>query len=116
MGNKVFQERVRNLRLNKSVSISDLAKALSVTTNRISMWERSGAIPRFDKLAALSKFFDVPIDYLLGNDAIESRTSEDIELKLLQKNLEKLDDENLRKAMNILRAAFGDIFDSRQAQ
>lgn len=110
MGNEVFRKRVRDLRLKKQVTISALAKALSVTTNRINMWEKNGAIPRCDKLEALSQFFDVPIDYLLGNDSIEKKPAANAELKLLQRKLERLNGSQLRKAESVLRAVFGEVF------
>lgn len=115
MSNKAFQERVRILRKCRSMSLTDLAKTLSVSKNCISMWENGSAVPKHNTLIALSKFFDVPIDYLLGNDLVEAKKPESIEFKLLQKYLAQLDDEQLKKASDILHTVFGDVFHQKKA-
>ena len=70
MGNKVFSERIKKLRIDSNMTMDMLAKKLNITKSRISMWENNGTVPREDILLELSKLYNVSIDYLLGNDEI----------------------------------------------
>lgn len=75
------------------------------------MWENNGAVPRNDTLKALSSYFEVSVDYLLGNDSMEGMIPANERLRALQRNLEKLDNERLKRAENVLKAVFEDVFD-----
>lgn len=68
MANKVFSERIRNLRQANNMTIYELAAKVNVTKSSISMWENNGTVPRPEILIELSKLYDVSIDHLLGND------------------------------------------------
>lgn len=45
---------------------NQLAEALNVTQDSISLWETGKRIPDTQYVVALCKFFDVSADYLLG--------------------------------------------------
>ena len=62
----VFSERLRELRIEKNVGQIELAKAINVSKGIISLWENNLREPKLSNLVALSKFFDVSIDYLVG--------------------------------------------------
>lgn len=111
MGNRIFQERIRALRHEKGLTMEELAKAIGATKSRINMWENSGAVPRNETLKILSGYFEVSVDYLLGNDSMEGMAPENERLRTLQRNLEKLDNKRLQRAENVLKAVFEDIFD-----
>ena len=66
-----FGRRIRKLRIDKGYSMQDLANELNVTKSSINMWENSNSIPKDNILIALSKIFNVSIDYLLGNEKME---------------------------------------------
>lgn len=61
-----FGERLRDLRLEKSVGQVELATSLSVSKGIISLWENGLREPKLSNLIALSKYFKVSIDYLAG--------------------------------------------------
>ena len=61
-----FSIRLKQLRQKNKMTQSDLAKVLALKPTAISNYESERNEPSFDKLIALSKFFDVTIDYLLG--------------------------------------------------
>ncbi|MBE5968189.1 MAG: helix-turn-helix transcriptional regulator [Lachnospiraceae bacterium] len=61
-----FSIRLKQLRQKNKMTQSDLAKVLGLKPTAISNYESERNEPSFDKLIALSKFFDVTIDYLLG--------------------------------------------------
>lgn len=61
-----FGERLRALRLEKNIGQVELAKRLDVGKSIISLWEQNKCEPTLSRLIAISKFFDVSIDYLAG--------------------------------------------------
>lgn len=109
-----FQERIRNLRLAKGLTMDELANEIGVTKSRVNMWENAGSVPKEDVLIKLSRFFGVSVDYLLGNDDMEGKEPENIKLEVLQRGLEKLDDQKLDKAKNVLSAVFDDLFENEE--
>lgn len=65
MNNK-FYKRLNELRLEKGVSRSELAKILNVSVRLVSYWENGKRECDFNMLIKISDFFSVSIDYLLG--------------------------------------------------
>ena len=63
---KIFGERLKELRLEKGVGQVELALAISVSTGIISLWENGLREPKLSNLVAISKYFQVSIDYLAG--------------------------------------------------
>lgn len=61
----MFSDLLKELRRKKGVSQTELAKALSVSNGNVGDWERGRSKPGYDALVALSRFFEVPADYLL---------------------------------------------------
>ena len=61
-----FAERLKELRIEKELTQTQLAKELQVSQRSISSWETGFRQPDFDTLKALAKFFGVTTDYLLG--------------------------------------------------
>ena len=111
MANKIFGSRVKKLRSERGLSMDALALALGVTKSRINMWENNGVVPRDEVLLALSNYFEVSTDYLLGNDEMDGKSpKESATLHYLQRNLKELNEEQLEKAKNILSTVFDDIF------
>ena len=55
----VFPERIKELRLEKNLSINQLAKEIGVSGAAVSRWESGIRIPNLDNIYALSKFFNV---------------------------------------------------------
>ena len=61
-----FGEKLRDLRKDKNIGQTTLAKELGVGKSIISLWETNQCEPTLSKLIAISKFFGVSIDYLAG--------------------------------------------------
>lgn len=62
----IFIKRLKEIRKDKGLSMSELANKIGVSTNTISRWERGERIPNLEALVALAKFFKVSTDYLCG--------------------------------------------------
>ena len=63
--NKIPQ-RLRELREERGLSQTQLAKALNYTQAAIAHWEGGTRTPNIDCLIAIAKFFDCSLDYLVG--------------------------------------------------
>lgn len=64
----LFSERLRELRIEKQISQSELAKILGVSQRSISSWETGYREPDYEMLEQLADFFDVTMGYLLGTE------------------------------------------------
>lgn len=64
--NMKFNVRLKQLRLKNKLTQGELADILGLKPTAISNYESERNEPSFDKLIALSKYFDVSCDYLLG--------------------------------------------------
>ncbi len=63
---KVFAERLKELRYEKGLNQVELAKQLGVSNGVISLWENGLREPGMYSLIQIARFFDVSIDYLVG--------------------------------------------------
>ena len=63
---KIFGDKLKELRQEKEIGQVELAKAVNVSKGIISLWENGLREPKLSNLVALAKFFDVSIDYLAG--------------------------------------------------
>ena len=63
---KIFSERLRELRQEKSLSMKALAKILNTSDVAINNWENGINEPKISYLKQIAIYFDVSCDYLLG--------------------------------------------------
>jgi transcriptional regulator with XRE-family HTH domain len=61
-----FNTRLKQLRQKHKLTQGELAGILGLKPTAISNYESERNEPSFDRLIALSKYFDVSCDYLLG--------------------------------------------------
>lgn len=61
-----FSHRLRELRLEKGLSMKQLAKNINTTDAAISNWENGINEPKISYVISIAKFFNVSTDYLLG--------------------------------------------------
>lgn len=61
-----FTTRLKELRTDKNLSQADLAIATGLTQGAITYWETGQRVPNAKAIIILARFFDVSIDYLLG--------------------------------------------------
>ena len=91
IGNKIRYLRRKNLMTQK-----ELAKALGVSTGAVGFWEIGKREPDNQMLQKLADFFDVTIDYLLGNEkenivTIMGRNGSYKKFELSEKNIKALE-------------------------
>lgn len=63
-----FAQNLSELRKQNNLSQQDLANALHTTQRRISYLESGKVEPDLAMLLAISEYFDVSIDYLVGKN------------------------------------------------
>lgn len=64
----MFEEIIKDLRLNRGLNQVELAKELFVTKQTVSNWENGNLMPSVDMLIKIADYFSVSTDYLLGLD------------------------------------------------
>lgn len=64
-----LEEKLVALRKEKRLSQIQLAEMMNVSRQAVSRWEVGAAVPSTDNLKYLGKLYDVPLEYLLHDDA-----------------------------------------------
>lgn len=59
---KIFGERLKYLRISKSMGQIELAKNLDVSKGVISLWENGLREPKLSNLVTIAKYFDVSMN------------------------------------------------------
>lgn len=63
-----FQESLKELRNERKIGQTELAKAIGVSSGIISLWENGLREPTLSNLIALADYFEITIDYLVGRE------------------------------------------------
>ncbi len=63
-----FANRLKMLRTSAKRTQQDIADLLKVRRSTVGEYERGIIIPPADKINVLAKYFNVTVDYLIGND------------------------------------------------
>ena len=108
MNNNLFSQRIKKLRLQHSMTGEELGKIMGVSKVSVWQWENDINYPNNNLLIKLSKFFNVSIDYLLGQTDIPNRTfeskDEDISFKFaLYGEVKDLTEEEKQEIINYAR-------------
>lgn len=61
-----LNEKLTQLRKEKSLTQMELAEEINVSRQAISKWEIGKTVPSMENLICLSKLYDVPLDYLIN--------------------------------------------------
>lgn len=64
-----LEEKLVSLRKEKGLSQLKLAEQMNVSRQAISRWEVGAATPSIENLKYLGRLYDVPLEYLLHDDA-----------------------------------------------
>ncbi len=77
-------EKIKELRKAQDITQEKLANYLNISYQAVSKWENGTALPDLSLIPAISNFFGVSSDYLLGIEI--DKTNEDIENTLIKVN------------------------------
>jgi len=62
----MFQQRLKELRIQHNLSQMELSKATGISQSAIAKWELGKTEPSASAIIILAKFFNESVDYLLG--------------------------------------------------
>ena len=104
--------RIKELRKEKGIRQSELAKLLHVSQQAVGSWETGRTIPGADTLNILADYFNVTTDYLLGRP--EKKDDDNVDYVALDKALdnarsfdgEPMDDHDREILRGILKGYF----------
>lgn len=65
-------DKLYALRKKEGLSQEQLADKLNVSRQAISKWETGSAVPESEKLLAISKYFNVSLDYLMKDEVADT--------------------------------------------
>lgn len=73
-------EKIKELAAQKNISIRQLEEKLGFANATLRRWNKNK--PSVDKIQAVAKYFNVSVDYLLGNEELK-KTNKPVDLKKL---------------------------------
>lgn len=73
-------QRIRDLKKQKRMSQTELAKSAGVSQTTVTAWETGKAEPSSSAVARLADIFNVTTDYLLGRPNKQETKKDDVEL------------------------------------
>jgi Predicted transcriptional regulators len=69
---KVFGQRLRQLRQSHHLTVEQLGNEFKVSKQTVSRWELGDRLPPLDVATTLADYFNVSLDYLAGrSDKVE---------------------------------------------
>ncbi|TEB13419.1 helix-turn-helix domain-containing protein [Pelotomaculum propionicicum] len=110
-----FSRRLISLREQAGLTQEQLARKLNISRSALSLWELGKREPNHSTLQLLAKFFNVSIDYLLGNsdnhrtqkeNTLEQQWPEGV--KVLRRAQTKLTLEKRKKMLRLIEAYIED--------
>ena len=98
--------RIKEIRQEKNLSQTDIAKALGVTRQAISLYEKGDREPKLETWQKLADFFGVPVPYLQGvSDIDDPNFYKNLELYLAliaeSNSLENYKDKDFVKKLDV---------------
>lgn len=97
-----FAEKIITLRKGQELTQEQLAERLNVSRQSISKWESGQVIPETEKIVALSRVFDVTLDYLLKPSEIDELAVKTEMLEHQQKKILDREQKHTKIFKNIL--------------
>lgn len=79
-----INDRIKGLRLQKSITQQELAKQIGVSVVSVQCWERGTKNPSMTAIILMAEYFNVTTDYLLG---VTNRPSDALPLSLAERKL-----------------------------
>ena len=74
-----LKDKLVLLRKGKGLSQLELAEILNVSRQAVSRWEVGTSVPTMEKLIALSKLYDIPLDELIHQKEGQENTVQALE-------------------------------------
>ena len=103
--------RIKKLCDEQDINIAFLENKLGFGNSTIQKWKFSN--PKIDKLIAVARYFNVSVDYLIGNTDIRGSADDilnDADIVSFQRAKENMTPQDKEKAMQMIKLAFSYAF------
>lgn len=108
----ILYHRIKELCLQKGITISRLESDLGFGNSSIKKWEKTCS-PSVDKIVKVASYFDVSVDFLLGRTDLVGSASEiigDEDIISFQRARQKMTPRDRERMMQMLRLGFESAF------
>ena len=95
-------QRIAEARIKNNKTQEELAEELDITPAFLSNIETAKRKPSLNKFLEIADKLNMSLDYLIYNKNVQKEMDEDIVMKQIYKQLEKLDDSKKEKFLNII--------------
>lgn len=75
---KNFPEKLKQLRLAKRMSQSEVGDVVGVTRSAVQQWENGSTVPALEKLVELARFFNITLAELTGADPVDKSIDQEL--------------------------------------
>ena len=106
-----FGNTIRAIREENGWTLEEMARKLGTTKQALSYYERGMRTPKVTVAAKFAEKLNVPLETLIGIDAIEvepiqNNEPKTQEAKILAKGIDKLPPKQREQALNVIKAMF----------
>ena len=110
MDNRIFAERIKELRINKGLTQQELGNIFGVTSTGVSYWESGKAIPNMDIINKLSDYFGVTIDYMIGKKELDENNKG----MILFRKAEQVNEKDKKRLYDIINSTIDAFLDNNE--
>ena len=79
-----FNERLKEARLRKNISQREFSEDIGVIPGAVALWETGDRRPGMDQLQAISDYFNLSVDYLIGREDVSYRYLDTDQISLIE--------------------------------
>lgn len=90
--------RLFELMEERKIKVKDITQATGITAASFTDWKNKGNIPSSQRLHQLAEFFNVSVEYLLGNDNDENALDQKIQTQISQ-----LSEDQKKEVLNYIK-------------
>jgi len=99
----VISKRIRMLREAKGITAKQAAESLGIPYTTYRNYENAVCEPNVSTLVKLSIFYNISVDWLIGNEAQEKSSPPEEKWEALRKLLETLSDADLKEVWSFVK-------------
>jgi len=97
-------DRLRELRLRKSLSQEEVAKQIGITRSAYSHYEINNRQPVYETLKKLAVLFNVSLDYMIGGETVRQETQVSPEAIEMIRILNSMDQDKRKQSIDRMMA------------
>lgn len=98
-------ERFAELMKEKGVTAYKVSSDTGIAQSTLSDWKSGKITPKIDKLILLANYFDVDVEYLVGNSNVRKKEMSNEELHFFMQQGEMLQEQKIKEALQTITKA-----------